>query len=114
MANQEDSSDSTLRAMPELPMPQMAYDSDRSNWSRNHGPVLIATAVFVLIVGSGVIFFNTAKVVDNSRPLVPDDFVPDDSTEIELPAESTTSQNNEAEESANTDANAQSDSEKQN
>lgn len=112
MANQEDSSDSTLRAMPDLSMPQLAYEVEKSNWSRNHGPALIATAVFVLIVGSAVIFFNSSEIVDNSRPLVPDDFVPDGSVEILLPDEESEAVNS-ADEQPTKDANSQADSEKQ-
>jgi hypothetical protein len=112
MANQEDSSDSTLRAMPELSMPQLAYEVEKSNWSRNHGPALIATAIFVLIVGLAVIFFNTSEIVDNSRPLVPDDFVPDGSVEIPLPDDELEASDN-LDDQPTKGANPQTDSEKQ-
>jgi len=69
---------STESAEPNYPSTSTPYSAEESHWSRNHGPVLFAIALFTLLVGYGGIFFNTAEMSDNSRPLVPNNFVPDD------------------------------------
>jgi len=76
-----DSEDSSSR----IAMPLDAYlDSDaspvrtNSNWQQNHGTLLLAVAVFMVIVGCGFIFFNNSGSTDNTKPLVPNNFVPDD------------------------------------
>jgi len=69
---------STESAEPNYPSTSTPYSAEESHWSRNHGPVLFAIALFTLLVGYGGIFFNSAEVSDNTRPLVPNNFVPDD------------------------------------
>jgi hypothetical protein len=56
----------------------LAASMEPSHWSQNHGPTIIAIAMFTLIVGYGVIFFNSATTEDFTRPLVPNNFVPDE------------------------------------
>lgn len=58
--------------------PALDYPGEVSHWSQNHGPILFAITAFTLIVGYGVIFFNSTEVKDHSKPLVPNNFVPDD------------------------------------
>lgn len=61
-----------------LTSPVLSYPQDESHWSQNHGPTIFALTAFTLIVGYGVIFFNSTTIDDNSKPLVPNNFVPDE------------------------------------
>lgn len=58
--------------------PALDYPTEESHWSQNHGPTLFAITAFTLIVGYGVIFFNSTEIEDHSKPLVPNNFVPDE------------------------------------
>lgn len=69
---------STEAAEHNYPSTSAPYSVEESHWSRNHGPILFAMALFTLLVGYGAIFFNSTEMSDNSRPLVPNNFVPDD------------------------------------
>lgn len=64
-----------------LPDTLIPYTDDESHWSQNHGPILLGIAVFVLLAGYGFIFFQKADTEDFSRPLVPNNFVPDEEGE---------------------------------
>lgn len=64
-----------------LPDPIIPYKDDESHWSQNHGPILLGIVVFVLLAGYGFIFFQRADMQDVSRPLVPNNFVPDEEGE---------------------------------
>jgi len=66
----------------------LAASTEPSHWSQNHGPTIIAIAMFTLIVGYGVIFFNSATTEDFTRPLVPNNFVPDEDGESEIDTKS--------------------------
>lgn len=67
--------ESAEQAYPSTPA---AHSVEQSHWSRNHGPILLVIALLTLLAGYGVIFFNVTEAPDNTRPLVPNNFVPDD------------------------------------
>lgn len=80
--------------------PAIDYAGEESHWSQNHGPTLFAITAFTLIVGYGVIFFSSTEVEDHSKPLVPNNFVPDEDgvppadSANEVPAEKESATNN--------------------
>lgn len=71
----------------------LAATMEPSHWSQNHGPTIIAIAIFTLIVGYGVIFFNSATTEDFTRPLVPNNFVPDEDGELDADTKPASSAN---------------------
>lgn len=78
MTSQEIVSEAEPHSEDRTSSPNLDYPLDESHWSQNHGPTLIAISAFTLIVGYGVIFFNSTAVEVNNKPLVPNNFVPDE------------------------------------
>jgi|GEM_PF-2066713 hypothetical protein len=78
MTSQEIVSEAEPHSEDRTTSPNLDYPLEESHWSQNHGPTLIAIAAFTLIVGYGVIFFNSTAVEVNNKPLVPNNFVPDE------------------------------------
>lgn len=92
MTSQEIVSEAEPRTEDHTMSPALDYPAEESHWSQNHGPSLIAISAFTLLVGYGVIFFNSTAVVVDNTPLVPNNFVPDDdNATVASPAEPTTS-----------------------
>lgn len=78
MTSQEIVSEAEPHSEDRTTSPNLDYPLEESHWSQNHGPTLIAIAAFTLIVGYGVIFFNSTAIEVNNKPLVPNNFVPDE------------------------------------
>lgn len=78
MTSQEIVSEAEPHSEDRTSSPNLDYPLDESHWSQNHGPTLIAISAFTLIVGYGVIFFNSTAVEVNNKPLVPNNFIPDE------------------------------------
>lgn len=77
------------------------YPTEVSHWSQNHGPILFAITAFTLIVGYGVIFFSSTELKDYTKPLVPNNFVPDEEASQPADPASDESTNEEAETNTN-------------
>lgn len=80
MTSQEMVDETEDRPKDRLASPALSYPLDESHWSQNHGPTIFAITAFTLLVGYGVIFFSSASTDDYSKPLVPNNFVPDEDT----------------------------------